>query len=102
MNLDLGIKGRRAIVCASSRGLGRACAEALAREGVHVTLNGRDEEALLHAVEACSQHGITVNSVLGDMTLENTRDRLLGVCPNPDILVTNNGGPSPGQVKDWD
>ncbi len=102
MNLDLGIKGRRAIVCASSRGLGRACAEALAREGVHVTLNGRDEEALLHAVEACSQHGITVNSVLGDMTLENTRDRLLGVCPNPDILVTNNGGPSPGQLKDWD
>lgn len=102
MDLDLGIKGRQAIVCASSRGLGRACAEALAREGAHVTLNGRDKEALAHAVEACSQHGITVNSVLGDMTLENTRDRLLDVCPSPDILVTNNGGPSPGQLKDWD
>jgi 3-oxoacyl-[acyl-carrier protein] reductase len=100
--VDLGIKGRKAIVCASSRGLGRACAESLAREGVHVTLNGRNEEALAASAAACEHHGVQVNTVLADMTLASTRDALLAACPEPDILVTNNGGPPPGQLKDWD
>jgi 3-oxoacyl-[acyl-carrier protein] reductase len=100
--MDLGIKGRKAIVCASSRGLGRACAESLAREGVNITLNGRNEEALAQSAAACETHGVQVNSVLGDITLATTRDQLLAACPEPDILVTNNGGPPPGQLKDWD
>ncbi|MEM7019117.1 MAG: SDR family oxidoreductase [Pseudomonadota bacterium] len=100
--MDLGIKGRHAIVCASSRGLGRACANSLAREGVNVTLNGRDEAALQESVEICTAHGVNVQSVVGDMNLESTRDALLAACPAPDILITNNGGPPPGVLKDWD
>jgi 3-oxoacyl-[acyl-carrier protein] reductase len=100
--LDLGIKGRNAIVCASSRGLGRACAESLAREGVNVVVNGRNEEVLADTVGALEALGVGVKSVVGDMTLESTRDQLLAACPEPDILVTNNGGPPPGTLKDWD
>ena len=101
--MDLGIRDRRAIVCASSRGLGRACAEALAREGVHVTLNGRDPEALKSAVEQIqAAHGVEVASVAGDIGDEATRDALVEACPAPDILVNNNGGPPPGRFQDWD
>jgi len=100
--MDLGIANKHAVVCASSRGLGRACALSLAREGVHVTLNGRNEEALKEAVDACSAHGVQVQSVNGDMTKESTREALLAACPAPDILITNNGGPAPGSIKDWD
>ena len=101
--MDLGIAGRRAIVCASSRGLGRACAHALAREGVHVTLNARGAEALaLTAREVREAHGVEVATVAGDLTLEATRDALLEACPAPDILVNNNGGPPPGRFQDWD
>lgn len=101
--MDLGIAGRTAIVCASSRGLGRACAGALAREGVHVTLNGRNAEALAAAGEAIrSSHGIRVETVVGDIESEATREALLVVCPEPDILVNNNGGPPPGRFQDWD
>ena len=100
--MDLGIAGRRAIVGASSRGLGRACAIALAREGVDVVLNGRDEAALAEAADACRAHDVRVQSVLGDVTLASTRDALLEACPKPDILITNNGGPPPGVLKDWD
>jgi len=89
--MDLGIANKNAIVCASSRGLGKACATSLAREGVNVVLNGRDEAALADAVKACEELGVTVRSVLGDMNLETTREALLSACPNPDILVTNNG-----------
>ena len=99
--MDLGIRGRCAIIGASSRGLGRACANALAREGVKVTLNGRDAEALAASAALCEGHGVTVNTVLGDITLADTRDALLEACPAPDILVTNNGGPPPGRLKDW-
>ncbi len=94
--MDLGIQGKNAIVCASSRGLGRACAISLAREGANVTLNGRDQEALSEASNACAAYGVSVQTVNGDITSQNTRDALLEVCPEPDILVTNNGGPRPG------
>ena len=100
--MDLGIAGREAIVCASSRGLGRACAISLAREGVNVVLNGRDEAALNEATSACGELGVRAQSVLGDLNLESTREALLTASPMPDILVTNSGGPPPGQLKDWD
>ena len=100
--MDLGIGKKNAIVCASSRGLGRACAVALAREGVNITLNGRDETALQSSVELCAAHGVEVQAVVGDMNAELTRAALLKACPQPDILVTNNGGPPPGVLKDWD
>ena len=101
--MDLGIQGRSAIVCASSRGLGRACAESLAREGVHVTLNARGAEPLADAARAiAAAHDVAVTTVAGDIGDEATRLALLAVCPAPDILVTNNGGPPPGRFADWD
>jgi len=101
--VNLGIAGRRAIVCASSRGLGRACAESLAREGVHVVLNGRDGEALDAAVGALRDaFDVEVGAVRGDVGDEATREALLAACPEPDILVNNNGGPPPGAFRDWD
>ena len=101
--MDLGIAGKSAIVCASSRGLGRACAEALAREGVAVTLNGRTPEALEKAADVIrSATSVEVKTVLGDIESERTRSALLEACPEPDILVNNNGGPPPGRYQDWD
>jgi len=101
--MDLGIAGRKAIVCASSRGLGRACAEALAREGVAVTLNGRDAACLADTAEAiAAAHDVPVDTVVGDIESEATREALLVTCPDPDILVNNNGGPPPGRFQDWD
>ena len=101
--MDLNIRGRQAIVCAASRGIGRACAEALAREGVEVTINGRDPETLeATAVEIRAATGATVTAVAGDITLEVTRKALLRACPAPDILINNNGGPPPGRFQDWD
>lgn len=102
--MDLGIAGRHAIVCASSRGLGFACADALAREGVHVTVNGRDRDALAAAVSDLStrHEHVVVRSVVGDIVEPATRAALLEACPRPDILVNNNGGPAPGRFADWD
>jgi 3-oxoacyl-[acyl-carrier protein] reductase len=101
--VDLGIRDRRAIVCASSRGLGRACAESLAREGVHLTLNGRDTAVLEETANAIKrEYGVEVAFVPGDIAREETRAALLDACPAPDILVNNNGGPSPGRFADWD
>jgi 3-oxoacyl-[acyl-carrier protein] reductase len=101
--MDLGIAGRHAIVCASSRGLGFACADALAREGVHVTINGRDAASLAAAVEQLtSRHSVNVTSVVGDIGEAATREALMAACPAPDILVNNNGGPTPGRFADWD
>jgi 3-oxoacyl-[acyl-carrier protein] reductase len=101
--MDLGIRDRSAIVCASSKGLGRACALSLAREGVHVTLNARNPEALdATAAEIRAATGVRVTTVVGDVALEATRAALLAACPAPDILVTNNGGPAPGRFQDWD
>lgn len=101
--MDLGIRGRRAIVCASSKGLGKACAAALAREGVDVILNSRDAARVEAAAEDIRREtGATVTTVVGDIGLASTRDALLQACPEPDIVVTNNGGPMPGRFQDWD
>ncbi|MEY4174071.1 MAG: hypothetical protein RI900_1236 [Actinomycetota bacterium] len=101
--MDLGIAGRRAIVCASSRGLGFACADALAREGVHLVINGRDAEALDRAVhDLAARHSVDVVAVVGDIVEAATRDALVAACPEPDILVNNNGGPKPGRFAEWD
>lgn len=100
--MDLGIEGRRALVCASSKGLGRACAEALAREGVAIVINGRDEERLEAVAEALRGQGAEVEAVAADLDTEEGRHRLLSACPEPDILVNNNGGPPPGFFQTWD
>lgn len=101
--MDLGIAGRRAIVCAASKGLGRACAFALAREGVHVTLTARSADALeVTAEEIRKATGVTVTTAPGDITTEEGRAAALAACPEPDILVNNAGGPPPGDFHDWD
>jgi len=97
--VDLGLEGRRAIVAASSAGLGRACAEALVREGADVVINGRDAERLDAAVrELSALGGGTVRGVRADLDTEEGRAALLAACPEPDILVTNNAGPRPGTI----
>ena len=101
--MDLGIAGRRAIVCASSRGLGFACADSLGREGVDLWINGRDADALdTAAADLADRHGVQVTAVAGDIGDEATRAELLERCPEPDIVVNNNGGPDPGRFQDWD
>ncbi len=100
--MDLGIAGRRAIVAASSAGLGLACARSLAREGVHVVINGRDRERLEAAATTLrAESTVTVEAVAGDIADPATRAALLAVCAEPDILVTNNGGPPPGHFRQW-
>ncbi len=92
--MDLGIRGRKAIVCASSRGLGRGCAQALAEAGVSVVLNGRERPALERTAEEVRQaSGVEVTPVLADLSTRGGIDALLAACPEPDILVNNNGGP---------
>jgi len=101
--MDLGIAGRRALVCASSRGLGRACARALAAEGVEIFINGRDASRLeATADEIRRESGVKAMAVVGDLCTEKGRAALLAACPNPDILINNNGGPPPGRFEDWD
>ena len=101
--MDLGIKGRRAIVCASSKGLGRACAMALANEGVHVTLTARGAEVLKKTADEIrkANPGVTVTEVAGDITTPAGREAALKACPDPDILVNNAGGPPPGDFRNW-
>jgi 3-oxoacyl-[acyl-carrier protein] reductase len=94
--MDLGIAGRGAIVCASSKGLGRACAMELARAGCRVVVNGRDaERAEATAAEIRAATGAEVVVVAGDVGRPEVREALLDACPAPDILVNNNGGPPP-------
>ncbi len=94
--LDLGIAGRRAIVCASSKGLGFACAEALAAEGVDLVVNGRDRERLDAAATRLREaHRVAVEPVVADVTTAAGRAALLAALPDPDIVVTNNAGPPP-------
>src|SRR5439155_1558744 len=101
--MDLGIRGRNAIVCASSRGLGKACAMSLAREGVNLTLMARTKDALEAAAkEIRDATGVRVTAVAGDVTTEAGRAALLIACPAPDILVNNAGGPPTGDFRDWD
>ena len=101
--MDLGITGRKAIVCASSQGLGLACATALAQEGCVVFINGRNAEKLNTAAQALRQRtGATVTAVAGDLNTAAGRAALLAACPEPDILINNNAGPPPGALADWD
>ena len=100
MNFD--IKGRRALVCAASKGLGRGCALALAREGVEVTLVARGAEALEATAAAIrAETGVAVTTVAADITSAEGRAAALAACPQPDILVNNAGGPPPGDFRDW-
>ena len=101
--MDLGIKGRSAIVCAASKGLGRACAFALAGEGVRLVITARGREALeATAAEIRAATGADVTAVAGDITTEEGRAAALAACPQPDILVNNAGGPPPGDFRDWE
>ncbi|OCK57127.1 SDR family oxidoreductase [Bradyrhizobium sp. LMTR 3] len=101
--MDLGIKGRRAIVCASSKGLGRACAISLANEGVHVTLTARGAEALSQTANEIrkANPGVSVMEVVGDITTPAGRDAVLKACPEPDILINNANGPPAGDFRNW-
>ncbi len=100
--MDLGIKGRRALVCASSKGLGRGCAEALAEAGVDLVLNARGAEALETTAEAIrAAHGVSVTAVAADITSEDGRAAVLEKAGDLDILVNNAGGPPPGLWSDW-
>ncbi|TGD42172.1 SDR family oxidoreductase [Pseudotabrizicola sediminis] len=100
--MDLGIKGKRALVCAGSKGLGRGCAEALAAAGVDLVLNARGAEALEATAAAIrAAHGVTVTTVAADITTEAGRAEVLKAAGAVDILVTNAGGPPPGVWSDW-
>lgn len=92
--MDLGIRGRNAIVCASSKGLGRGCALALAEAGCNLVVNGRDPDALkATAEEIRTRYGVAVTEVAADVSTPEGQEALLAACPQPDILVNNNGGP---------
>jgi 3-oxoacyl-[acyl-carrier protein] reductase len=100
--MDLGISGKRALVCASSKGLGRGCAEALAAAGCDLVMNARGTEALEATAEAIrATHGVSVTTVAADVTSEEGRATLLEAAGEIDILVTNAGGPPPGMWHDW-
>lgn len=101
--MDLGIGGRKAIICASSQGLGLACATSLAREGCVVFINGRDASRLEKAVaEIQAATGARATPVVADINTEPGRATLVAACPEADILVNNNAGPTPGRLADWD
>jgi 3-oxoacyl-[acyl-carrier protein] reductase len=101
--MDLGIKGKRALICASSKGLGRGCAEALAEAGCDLILNARGTEALdKTAAEIRAAHGVDVVTVAADIATDDGRAQLLAAAGQVDILVNNAGGPPPGMWSDWD
>lgn len=101
--MELGINGRVAIICASSQGLGRACAMALAREGCLIVINGRDQTRLTEAQALIElKTGQRPIAVVADVTTIEGRKQLLAAAPEADILITNNGGPTPGRFTDWD
>jgi 3-oxoacyl-[acyl-carrier protein] reductase len=101
--MDTGLTGKRAIICAASKGLGRACAMALAREGVDVVITARTVGPLESAAaEIRAATGVTVTAVAGDITTEAGRAAALAACPEPDILVNNAGGPPPGDFRNWE
>lgn len=100
--MDLGIAGKQALVCAASKGLGHACALALAREGVALTIVARTRGPLEQAATRIREAtGAKVNPVVADITTPAGREQALAACPAPDILVTNAGGPPPGDFRDW-
>ncbi|PIE16428.1 MAG: short-chain dehydrogenase [Rhodobacterales bacterium] len=101
--MDMGIAGKRALVCASSKGLGRGCARALAAEGVDLVINARSEGPLNETVAGIrADFGVQVTAVAADITTEQGRQKVLKAAGAPDILITNAGGPPPGLWSDWD
>lgn len=101
--MDLGIRGKTALVCAASKGLGKGCAMALAREGVNVVITARGSEALeATAADIRSRFRVNVTAVASDITSAPGREAALKACASPDILVNNAGGPPPGDWRDWD
>jgi 3-oxoacyl-[acyl-carrier protein] reductase len=100
--MDLGLKGKKAIVCAASKGLGRACAMSLAREGVDVVITARTAADLERtADEIRKETGAKVTPVAGDITTDAGRAAALAACAAPDILINNAGGPPRGDFRDW-
>src|SRR5258707_10883876 len=100
--MDMGIKGRKAIVCAASKGLGRGCAMALAQEGVALVINARTKAELeATAEEIRKKTGVKVTAIAVDVTTDAGRKQVLAACPEPDIIVNNAGGPPPGDFREW-
>jgi 3-oxoacyl-[acyl-carrier protein] reductase len=100
--MDMGLRGKSALVCASSKGLGRGCAFSLAREGVNLVITARGKEALQKTAEEIrAATGVKVTTVACDITTEAGRALALAACPNPDILINNAGGPPPGDFRNW-
>jgi len=100
--MDMGIKGRNALVCAASKGLGKGCAMSLAGEGVNLVITARGKEALeATAEEIRRKYNVNVTAVAGDITTAEGRAAALAACPGPDILVNNAGGPPPGDFRSW-
>jgi len=101
--MDLRIRGRTALVCAASKGLGKGCAASLAREGVNLVITARGRDALEQtASELRKAFSVEVTPVAGDITTPEGREAALKACPSPDILVNNAGGPPPGDFRSWD
>jgi 3-oxoacyl-[acyl-carrier protein] reductase len=101
--MDLGIAGKKALVCAASKGLGKGCALALAREGVDLLILARGREALEATAEEIRRTtGAKVATIACDIATEEGRNAALAACPEPDILVNNAGGPPPGDFREWD
>src|SRR5690349_16492445 len=100
--MELGLRGKRALVCGASKGLGYGCALALAREGVQVAIVARTLEPLVEAAQRIeAETGIRVVAVAADIATPAGRDAALTACPGPDILVNNAGGPPPGDFRNW-
>ena len=101
--MDFGIAGKKALVCAASKGLGKGCAVALAEEGAELVILARGRDALeATAAEIRAKTGGKVTTVACDITTPEGRKAALAACPNPDILINNAGGPPPGDFRDWD
>lgn len=101
--MDFGIKGKTALVCAASKGLGKGCAMALAAEGANLFILARGKPALeATADEIRRKTGVKVTALAADITTDEGKAAALAACPNPDILVNNAGGPPPGDFREWD
>jgi 3-oxoacyl-[acyl-carrier protein] reductase len=100
--VDLGLTGKTALVCGASRGLGKACAFALAREGVNVTIAARTRDVLERTgAEIADATRVEVRTVVADLTTDDGRSAAIAACPQPDILINNSQGPLPGDFHDW-
>ena len=103
--MDLGLQGKSALVCGASKGLGRGCAEALAKEGVHVTMvarNAANLEQAANAIRVLIHTDVVIQVVVCDITTPEGRALALAACPQPDILVNNAAGPPTGDFRDWE